>query len=151
MEKKRTKKQVKAIKINNKRRTVIVDDKLVFKNKIPLPSWIELSIIDVCNRTCKFCPKSDPSIAPDTYQKIEKPLITKLCKDLKEMGFKGSVVLCGYGEPMLHKNVFEICDQISKVAFVEVVTNGDTLNPKNIKKIDKFLKFEFLFFYLNFL
>ena len=135
MEKKRTKKQVKAIKINIKRRTVIVDDKLVFKNKIPLPSWIELSIIDVCNRTCKFCPKSDPSIAPDTYQKMEKPLITKLCKDLKDMGFKGSVVLCGYGEPMLHKNVFEICDQISKVAFVEVVTNGDTLNHKSIKKL----------------
>ena len=30
MEKKRTKKQVKAIKINIKRRTVIVDDKLVY-------------------------------------------------------------------------------------------------------------------------
>ena len=63
---------------------------------------------------------------------MEKPLITKLCKDLKDMGFKGSVVLCGYGEPMLHKNVFEICDQISKVAFVEVVTNGDTLNHKSM-------------------
>ena len=43
--------------------------------------------------------------------------------------------MCGYGEPMLHKNVFEICDQISKVAFVEVVTNGDTLNHKSIKKL----------------
>ena len=54
MEKKRTKKQVKAIKINIKRRTVIVDDKLVFKNKIPLPSWIELSIIDVCTELVNF-------------------------------------------------------------------------------------------------
>jgi len=131
----RTKKQVKAIKINIKRRTVIVDDKLIFKKNVPLPSWIELSIIDVCNRTCKFCPKSDSNIAPDTYQKMEKPLITKLCKDLNDMGFKGSVVLCGYGEPMLHKDVYKICDQISKVAFVEVVTNGDTLNSKNIKKL----------------
>ena len=80
MKKKRTKKQVKAIKINIKRRTVIVDDKLIFKNNVPIPSWIELSIIDVCNRTCKFCPKSDPSIAPDTFQKMERPLITKFSK-----------------------------------------------------------------------
>ena len=72
MKKIRTKKQVKAIKINIKRRTVIVDDKIVFKKKIPLPSWIELSIIDVCNRTCSFCPKSDPSIAPDTFQKMDQ-------------------------------------------------------------------------------
>lgn len=135
MNKTRQKTQVKAIKINIKRRTVIVDDKLIFKKNIPIPSWIELSIIDVCNRTCTFCPKSDPDIAPDTYQKMEKSIIKKLCKDLKNMGFKGSVVLCGYGEPMLHKNVFEICDEISKVAFVEVVTNGDTLNEKNINKL----------------
>ena len=113
MEKKRTKKQVKAIKINIKRRTVIVDDKLVFKNKIPLPSWIELSIIDVCNRTCKFCPKSDPSIAPDTYQKMEKPLITKLCKDLKEMGFKNVAHVDG-GFDALRKSGFQVVQKEKK-------------------------------------
>ena len=135
MEKKRKKRQVKAIKINIARRTVIVDDKLAFYKKKPIPSWIELSIIDVCNRTCSFCPKSDPKIAPDTYQKMEKPIIKKLCRDLKRIKYKGSVVLCGYGEPMLHKDVFNICDQLSKVSFVEVVTNGDTLNAKTIKKL----------------
>ena len=72
MEKKRKKRQVKAIKINIARRTVIVDDKLAFYKKKPIPSWIELSIIDVCNRTCSFCPKSDPKVAPNTYQKMEK-------------------------------------------------------------------------------
>ena len=63
-EKKRTKKISKTIKVNIERRTVIVDDKLVFYKNIPIPSWIELSIIDVCNRSCAFCPKSDPKIAP---------------------------------------------------------------------------------------
>ena len=135
MEKTRKKKQVKAIKINIARRTVIVDDKLAFFKKKPIPSWIELSIIDVCNRTCIFCPKSDPKIAPNTFQKMENPIIKKLCRDLKKMKYKGSVVLCGYGEPMLHKNVYDICDQLSKVSFVEVVTNGDTLNHKTIKRL----------------
>ena len=135
MEKKRKKRQVKAIKINIARRTVIVDDKLAFYKKKPIPSWIELSIIDVCNRTCSFCPKSDPKIAPNTYQKMENPIIKKLCRDLKRIKYKGSVVLCGYGEPMLHKDVFNMCDQLSKVSFVEVVTNGDTLKPQTIKKL----------------
>ena len=81
---KRTKKVNKQIEINIKRRTVIVDDKLVFHKGVPIPSWIELSLIDVCNRKCIFCPKSDPSVAPDTYQKMNMNLIKKLVKDLKK-------------------------------------------------------------------
>ncbi len=132
---KRTKKLHKAIKLNLKRRTIIVDDKLVKYKNIPIPSWIELSIIDVCNRSCIFCPKSDHSIAPDTYQKMSLGLIEKLSKELKHIGFKGSVTLCGYGEPMLHKEVYDITKKLAEASFVEIVTNGDTLNPKKIKKL----------------
>jgi radical SAM protein with 4Fe4S-binding SPASM domain len=132
---KRTKKLNKTIKINLKRRTVIVDDEILFFKKFPMPSWIELSIIDVCNRYCIFCPKSDPSIAPDTYQRMQLVLIDKLAKDLKEIDYKGSVVLCGYGEPMLHKEVNEISKRLAKVSFVEVVTNGDTLNSNKISEL----------------
>jgi radical SAM protein with 4Fe4S-binding SPASM domain len=132
---KRTKRLHKTIKINLKRRTVIVDDEIVFFKKLPMPSWIELSIIDVCNRSCIFCPKSDPSIAPDTYQRMQLVLIDKLAKDLKEIDYKGSVVLCGYGEPMLHKEVNEISKRLAKVSFVEVVTNGDTLNSNKITEL----------------
>tara|TARA_Y100000816_G_C26091808_1_gene577120 strand:- start:1223 stop:2140 length:918 start_codon:yes stop_codon:yes gene_type:complete len=129
---KRSKRLHKAIKINLKRRTVIVDDKLIFHKKVPIPSWIELSLIDVCNRSCSFCPKSDPKIAPDTYQKMNMTLINKLSEDLKKIKYKGSVTLCGYGEPMLHKDIYQICRRLAEVSFVEVVTNGDTLKSKSI-------------------
>ena len=132
---KRTKKLHKAISLNLKRRTVIVDDDMALYKKIPIPSWIELSIIDVCNRDCIFCPKSDPSVAPNTYQKMSLTLIDKLCKDLKEINFKGSVTLCGYGEPMLHKEVYEISRRLAKVSFVEVVTNGDSLTKNAISNL----------------
>ena len=134
-EKKRTKKISKTIKVNIERRTVIVDDKLVFYKNIPIPSWIELSIIDVCNRSCSFCPKSDPKIAPNTYQKMSMELINKLAKDLKKIDYQGSVTLCGYGEPMLHKEVFEMTRKLAEVSFVEIVTNGDTLKANSIKKL----------------
>ena len=132
---KRTKKLHKAIKINLKRRTIIVDDKLVHHKSVPIPSWIELSIIDVCNRSCSFCPKADPKVAPNTYQKMSMLLIEKLTNDLKKINYQGSVTLCGYGEPMLHKGVYDISRKLAEAAFVEVVTNGDTLKPASINKL----------------
>ena len=132
---KRTKKVNKQIKINIKRRTVIVDDQLVRHKGFPIPSWMELSLIDVCNRKCVFCPKSDPSVAPDTYQKMNMKLIDKLTKELKEINYKGSVVLCGYGEPMLHKDIYKISEKLAEAAFVEIVTNGDPLTKEKIKKL----------------
>lgn len=131
----RTKPLFKTIEVNLKRRTVIVDDVLSYHKDKPIPSWIELSIIDVCNRSCSFCPKSDPKVAPDTYQKMQMNLINKLTNELKEINYKGSVVLCGYGEPMLHKDINIICKKLSEVSFVEVVTNGDPLNPKKIREL----------------
>ena len=131
----RTKPLFKTIEINIKRKTAILDDRLVTYKNRPIPSWIELSIIDVCNRSCSFCPKSDPKVAPNTYQKMQMNLINKLTEELKEIKYKGSVVLCGYGEPMLHKDLNLICKKLSEASFVEVVTNGDTLNPKQIKNL----------------
>lgn len=132
---KRTKPLFKTIATNIKRRTVIVDDVLSIHKNSPIPSWIELSIIDVCNRSCSFCPKSDPKVAPDTYQRMQMNLINKLTDELKEIDYKGSVVLCGYGEPMLHKEINIICKKLSEAAFVEVVTNGDPLTPKKINEL----------------
>jgi len=132
---KRTKRINKTIKLNIKRRTIIVDDVLSFYKNIPIPSWIELSIIDVCNRSCSFCPKSNVDIAPNTYQSMDMVLINKLANELSEMKFKGSVTLCGYGEPMLHKKIYEISRTLAQVSFVEIVTNGDTLNSDKIKKL----------------
>ena len=132
---KRTKKVNKQIKINIKRRTVIVDDQLVYHKGVPIPSWIELSLIDVCNRSCIFCPKSDPKVAPNTYQKMNMVLINKLTRELKKIKYKGSVVLCGYGEPMLHKDIYQISKKLAEVAFVEIVTNGDTLTKDVINKL----------------
>ncbi len=125
------------IKKNLKRRSLIVNENIRFYQNIPLPTWIELSLIDVCNRSCSFCPKSDPAIAPDTYQKMSKVLIDKLASDLKKIKYNGAIALCGYGEPLLHKEILYITKKLSEVSSVEIVTNGDVLNSKMLRNLYK--------------
>jgi radical SAM protein with 4Fe4S-binding SPASM domain len=123
------------IKKNIKRRSLIVNENIRYFEKIPLPTWIELSLIDVCNRTCTFCPKSDPKVAPDTYQKMSRLLIDKLVSDLKKIKYNGAIALCGYGEPLLHKDILYITKKLSEVSSVEIVTNGDVLTSKTLKNL----------------
>lgn len=125
----------KTIKQNIKRRTVIVDDNVYLYKKLPMPTWVELSLIDVCNRSCSFCPKSDPSVAPNTHQLMSRKLIDKIHDDLKAINYKGAIALAGYGEPLLHKDIRYIVKKLSKVAPVEVITNGDVLNSKLLQDL----------------
>ena len=123
------------IKKNIKRRTLIVDEKVEIHGGVPMPTWVELSLIDVCNRSCSFCPKSDPSVAPDTYQRMSRKLIDKVHDDLKVMNYKGAIALCGYGEPLLHKDISYIVKKLSNVAPVEIITNGDVLTSKTLQDL----------------
>tara|TARA_B100000780_G_scaffold198426_1_gene140298 strand:+ start:63 stop:953 length:891 start_codon:yes stop_codon:yes gene_type:complete len=125
------------IQNNILRKKLILDRDPQFHKGIPIPSWIELSLIDVCNRACNFCPKSDESIAPNTNQKMQMVLINKLISDLKKINFEGAFCLCGYGEPMLHKEYLEISSKLGSIGGVEIITNGDMVNKKTLVEIYK--------------
>ena len=123
------------IQNNINRKKPILDRDPQFFEGLPIPSWIELSLIDVCNRSCSFCPKSDENIAPNTYQKMTMKLIDKLVYDLKKINFEGAFCLCGYGEPMLHKNYIDISNKLGELGGVEIITNGDLVNEKSLLEI----------------
>ena len=122
--------------LNNINRKKPILDRVpqLFKG-IPIPSWIELSLIDVCNRACSFCPKSDESIAPNTHQRMTMTLIDKLVEDLKKINFEGAFFFFFYGEPMLHKEFYEIINKLGVVGGVEIITNGDLVNKKTLIKL----------------
>tara|TARA_B110000967_G_C18880571_1_gene560821 strand:+ start:95 stop:964 length:870 start_codon:yes stop_codon:yes gene_type:complete len=122
------------IKKNIKRRSDFVDVLNMHKG-VPIPSWIELSLIDVCNRKCSFCPKVDEKIAPDTFQKMTRKIIDEIHDQLLEIEFKGTVTLSGYGEPLLHKDISYVVKKLSNVSKVEVVTNGDALSSKILQEL----------------
>ena len=42
-------------------------------------------------------------------------LIDKLVSDLKKINFEGAFCLCGYGEPMLHKNYMDISNKLGEL------------------------------------
>jgi radical SAM protein with 4Fe4S-binding SPASM domain len=122
------------IQKNLRRRSLTVDT-VDFYNQIPIPSWIELSLIDVCNRKCTFCPKSNSEIAPDTFQKMSRKIIDSIYDQLCEIKFKGTISLCGYGEPLLHKDINYIVKKLSAISNVEIITNGDVLSPKILQDL----------------
>ena len=54
---------------------------------------------------------------------------------MKKIKYNGSIAICGYGEPLLHKDLEYITHKLSKVSNVEIVTNGDVLTPIILKKL----------------
>ena len=122
------------IKKNLKRRSEFVDIVPIHEG-IPMPTWVELSLIDVCNRKCTFCPKADEKVAPDTFQKMTRKIIDEIHDQLLEIHFEGTISLCGYGEPLLHNDITYIVKKLSNVSRVEIITNGDVLSPKVTRTI----------------
>ena len=57
---------------------------------------------------------------------------------MSEYNYKGIVVYSGFNEPMLNKKCYENIARTRKYlpnAKIELITNGDVLNLKNIKKL----------------
>ncbi len=117
----------------------LVDQKFQYiKNTdIPLPSEVEISESGTCNRVCSFCPRSDPSY-PDIKEFIKDELHNKLCKELADLGFSGTIRYSGFVEPLLDKNIYKLINQAKKInknSNLELVTNGDVLNEKRLIKL----------------
>lgn len=106
-------------------------------NKYPLPTEIEISESGTCNRSCSFCPRSAPGFV-DKKEFISNSLHEKLCLELKELNYKGTVRYSGFVEPMLDKNIYNLISMVRRYvpdSNIEMVTNGDPLNLKRLKKL----------------
>ncbi len=82
-----------------------------------------------------FCPKADDKVAPDTFQKMTRKIIDEIHDQLLEIHFTGTISLCGYGEPLLHKDITYIVKKLSNVSNVEIITNGDVLSSKRLQDL----------------
>lgn len=105
--------------------------------KLPLPTEIEISNSGTCNRKCIFCPRSDPDFK-DIKEFISEELIQKVTNELSSLDYYGVFRFSGFVEPMLDKNIYTcikyIKDTLPKCR-IELITNGDPLNKKRLKKL----------------
>ena len=125
--------------LKNKSKTVEEKIQLYEYNKIsyPLPTEIEISESGVCNRKCSFCPRSDPSFV-ERKEFITNDLHLKLCKELEQLNYKGTIRYSGFVEPLLDKNIFNLIKMAREFvpsSNIELVTNGDVLNKKRLIKL----------------
>lgn len=131
--------------LDNLRRKSAYVDKVQMYRGVPLPSWIDLSVTEICNRSaghpnaCAFCPRIDKQFYPNQNLHMSLNLVHRIGADLAELDYQGTIVLCGYGEPLLHPKLTTLVCILRAYtsARIEVVTNGDFLGPD---KIDTLLK-----------
>ena len=98
---------------------------------------IEINPIEICNRSCEFCPRSMPKLYPNQNLKTSNQLIEKIAQDLQEISYTGRVGFVGFGEPTLHKGLvkqIKIISQVKTISVIEVNTNGDFLTREKVKE-----------------
>ena len=124
---------------NIDRKSKIIQDTLSFikGTKTPLPSLVEISDSGTCNRTCSFCPRSDPDYQ-DIKEFISEKLHTSICQQLSEHDYSGMLIYSGFSEPLLNKNIYKNIRTARKYlpnCKIELITNGDPLNEDNLIKL----------------
>ena len=127
----------KGMKDNIDRKKPSINDVTVYEG-IPMFSFIELNINEICNRVCPFCPRVDPESYPNQNIHMDVELAKNIANQLRDINFSGIVNISGTGEPLLTKHVVEIVKQFGdKNIHIEIVTNGDVLKRKKGKKLIK--------------
>lgn len=124
----------KEIQQNFDRRNVFMSN-VDYVDKLPMFNWVELNVTELCNRQCVFCPRVDDSY-PNQNLNMSLDTVKKIKESLDALGFKGTINMSGFSEPLLAHNIYKIINELSDYR-VELVTNGDRLNEKVAEKLFK--------------
>ena len=74
----------------------------------------------------------------DVNEFIKPSLHSKLIDQLKELEYAGVIRYSGFVEPLLDKNIYNLVNEVKTKlpdSRREIVTNGDVLNRKRLKKL----------------
>ena len=88
---------------------------------------VELNPTELCNRTCSFCPRSNPKLYPNQNLHMSLTTAQRLSDELYKNNFDGPVYIVGFGEPTLHKQILDVVKCFSSRFLTVLTTNGDTL------------------------
>lgn len=94
----------------------------------PKPVYLQIEPTSRCNLNCKMCFRNE---AP--YE-LNGDMPFELFREIADKYKPKHVVLTGFGEPFLHKDIFKMVDYLKGV-FVEITSNGVLLNEDMCRKI----------------
>ena len=104
-------------------------------NLRPFPLTIEIDLTNHCNHRCSFCVWGE-HISSDKSSLIKENLI-ECIHGMKKLGAK-AITFTGGGEPMIHKNFYEILNISKKKGFdCGLITNGSVITEKNAELLLK--------------
>lgn len=100
------------------------------------PIELEIGLTNACNHRCVFCAVDYTGYKPE---KIDAEMLKTNLKELSAKGLK-SIVYAGEGEPLLHKEVFDIINYTKSLGIdAAVSTNGVLLTAEASKECLKSL------------
>lgn len=102
-------------------------------------SDVELETHSFCNRTCSFCPNSRFNRF-DKSQIMNESIFRKVIDELSRLGFKGTIQLNRYNEPLALDIIFErvayVCQQLPG-ANIGFHSNGDFVTKEKLDKLNE--------------
>lgn len=95
---------------------------------------VYLEIISSCNQKCIYCYNEE--IIKKIYQ-LDLKTIKTILSDAKEMGV--DIITLSGGEPLLHKNFFEILEfcKVNEIS-VNIISNATLITEKAAKKLSNY-------------
>jgi len=91
---------------------------------------IDLEITSVCNAVCPFCPR-EVQVRGARYMSVRT--VEQLAGRMRAAGDVERIVLCGIGEPTLHRDLDEIVGILAGTgALVCLTTNGSRLSRERL-------------------
>lgn len=109
----------------------MIEDKL-----ISLLQEVEIDPINICNRSCSFCPRGQGYA--NTKDKLEVDVSRAINKSLREIEYSNIISFCGKGEPLLHKRLEDHIKIILSGIYprqVLLICNGDRVTPERLKSL----------------
>ncbi len=87
-----------------------------------------------CNLSCQTCIRHTWSEAPGF---ISRELVKKVASELKDFPFLQSIMLAGFGEPLVHRDIAWIVEKLKTASSVsiEITTNGTLLDETKARDL----------------
>ena len=99
---------------------------------------VEINTTELCNRTCVFCPRHDPTVFPNRNLHLTVKGARTIAEELGENQYSGKISFSGFGENLLNPNFVEIIKEFRfnlPMATIECNTNGDKLTEEYVERL----------------